>query len=116
MIEEQPYAADGLCLSEVETVIGAGGDDDQVAGVDFDAHPLVAIVADVEDALAVEDETHFVEGVVVLLVELGADGLEVGGGGRKRNLVLVDVAALALDALDLRLAAGDREAPVQHAH
>ena len=113
MIEEEAHAADVPRLAQIEPVVRASRDDDQIAGVDFDAHPLVARVPNIENARAVDDEPNLVEGVVMLLIEFRADGVEVGSLRRERHLVLVDVAALALDALDLHLAAGQRKAPMK---
>src|SRR5260370_605103 len=95
-------------------MVHAGRDDDQVAGADFDAYPSVAAVANVEDALAVDDESHFVEGVEMLLVELRADGVEVRSFRRERDLILIDIAPIAFDLFERGLAAGQRQAPVEN--
>src|SRR5213079_1244372 len=97
-----------------EAMVRMRRDDDQIAGVDLDAHPAVGAVAHIEDAFAVDDEANLVQRVVVLLVELRADSLEVRRLARQRHLVLIDVAALALDPLDLGVAAGWRKAPVEN--
>src|SRR6266699_1242379 len=48
-------------LLQVEPIVRASGDDDQIAGVHFDAHPAIAGVANVEDAFAVDDESHLIQ-------------------------------------------------------
>ena len=86
-----------LRVGEHEAVVAVLRHHDQVAVLDDDAHPAVVARANVEDALAFEHEAHLVVVVIVLVDELGADGVEVRRRGRERDHVLLDVAALALE-------------------
>lgn len=52
-------------------MIDAGGEDQQIAGLDPDAHPLVALAADVEIAGALEHVADLFVLVQVLLEEGG---------------------------------------------
>src|SRR5712691_5249955 len=115
VVQEETHTADLLRRREIEAVIHLRRNDDQIAGVDVDAHPAVARVANVEDASTFDDEADLVERVEVLLVELRADFVEVGSLFRERDFILLAITSIALDAGHLGGSRSDRHAFVENA-
>lgn len=97
---EDADAGDGFVFAQVEPVPGSVGDDEQVAGVDFDVEDAVVGGVDGENAAAVDDKADFVFVVFVFFVEFGQEFVEVGGCRREGNDVGAQVAAAFFEGFD----------------
>ena len=86
------------------------------AALDLDADPPLVGAANVEDARALEHEPDLVVAVQVLVLELRQHRVEVRRIRPQLDLVLRDIAALPLHAVERRLVIARGQLLVQHAH
>src|SRR6266550_802256 len=101
LVLEQTDRPDVAVGAEIEPVMGAVGDAQQITGLHFDRDDRTLARMDVEQAAPANDEAHFVFVVPVLHVEFREHGVEAGGGGGDVDDIRGHVAAARLELCDL---------------